>query len=148
MDTSVFGGYFDAEFEIPTRRLFAMFERSEASLVLSALTIDELVNAPSRVRTLPDTLPPQHIERVGPFAEAPPLAKLYMQEGAMRPSMYVDALHIATAVTERVDVLVSWNFCDFVNVRKIRSYNTINLRLGYPAIDIRQPGEVIPHEQR
>lgn len=110
MDTSVFGGYFDAEFEIPTRRLFAMFERSEASLVLSALTIDELVNAPSRVRTLPDTLPPQHIERVGPFAEAPPLAKLYMQEGAMRPSMYVDALHIATAVTERVDVLVSWNF--------------------------------------
>lgn len=110
VDTSVFGGYFDAEFEIPTRRLFAMFERSEASLVLSALTIDELVNAPSRVRTLPDTLPPQHIERVGPFAEAPPLAKLYMQEGAMRPSMYVDALHIATAVTERVDVLVSWNF--------------------------------------
>jgi hypothetical protein len=44
VDTSVIGGYFDPEFEIPTRRLFAMFERGEARLVLSDLTIDELLN--------------------------------------------------------------------------------------------------------
>jgi predicted nucleic acid-binding protein len=146
VDTSVIGGYFDPEFEIPTLRLFGMFERGEARLVLSDLTIDELLNAPKHVRELTVTLPPQHIERIGAPPEAEALAALYLQEGVMRPSMYIDALHIATAVVARVDVLVSWNYRDMVNLRKIRGYNTINSRLGYPAVEIREPREVIPYE--
>ena len=63
----------------------------------------------------------------------------------MRPRMSVDALHIATAVVARVDTLVSWNFRDFVNPRKIEGYNAINLRLGYSVIDIRDPSKVIRH---
>ena len=59
--------------------------------------------------------------------------------------MSVDALHIATAVVARVDMLVSWNFRDFVNPRKIDGYNAINLRLGYSVIDIRDPRKVSPH---
>lgn len=141
----MFGGYFDPEFAGPTRRLFEMFERGEARLVLSELTLNELAGAPMRVRELPDTLPPEHVERVGPFSDVPPLATLYIQEGVMRPNMYVDALHIATAVVARVDVLVSWNFRDFVNMQKIRGYNAINQRLGYPTIEIREPREVISH---
>ena len=144
-DTSVFGGYFDPEFAVPTRRLFEMFERGEARLVLSTITIEELATAPTHVRELPDTLPPQHIEKIGRPPEAAALAALYLQESVMRPSMAVDALHIATAVVARVDMLVSWNFRDFVNPQKIRGYNAVNLRLGYPAIDIRSPLKVMPH---
>jgi len=144
-DTSVFGGYFEPGVDVPTRRLFEMFARGEAVLVLSDTTVTELADAPSRVRELPDLLPPEHVERIGPQPEARLLAALYMQEGVMRPSMYVDALHIATATVVRVDLVVSWNFRDFVNVQKIRGYNAINTRLGYPAIDIRQPREVISY---
>lgn len=144
-DTSVFGGYFDREFAEPTRRLFEMFERGQARLVLSDLTVGELVRAPPRVRELPDTISPQYVERIGAPPEADALAARYLQEGIMRPSMSVDALHIATAVVARVDLLVSWNFRDFVNPRKIDGYNVINLRLGYSLIDIRDPRKVIVH---
>lgn len=147
VDTSVFGGYFEPEFAEPTRRLFEMFERGEARLVLSTVTIEELEYAPSYVRELPDTLPPERVEKVGRPPEVAALAALYLQEGVMRPTMLVDALHIASAVVARVDVLVSWNFRDFVNAQKIRGYNTINLRLGYPAIDIRSPLRVMRHEK-
>jgi predicted nucleic acid-binding protein len=145
VDTSVFGAYFEPGVDVPTRRLFEMFARGEARLVLSELTLDELRGAPRHVRELPETLPPEHVERIGQRLEAAPLAELYIEEGIMRPSMYFDALHIALAVMARVDVLVSWNFRDFVNEQKIRGYNTINARLGYPAIDIRQPGKVISY---
>ena len=145
VDTSVIGGYFDPEFDFATRRLFQMFVRGEARMVLSDLTVSELEDAPAHVRRLPATVPRQHVEELGPLPEADKLAELYLQEGIMRPSMHVDALHIATAVVARVDVLVSWNFRDIVNLAKIRGYNNINSRLGYPVIEILTPREVIQH---
>ena len=120
-----------------------MFIRGEARLLLSNLTIGELEDAPARVRELVNAVPPPHVENIEASPEAKALATLYVQEGVMRPSMYIDALHIATAALARADVLVSWNFRDIVNVRKIRGYNSINARLGYPSIDIREPREVI-----
>lgn len=74
-----------------------MFIRGEARLVLSDTTVTELSRAPSRVRELPDLVPPEHVEKIGPQSKARPLAALYIQERIMRPSMYIDALHIATA---------------------------------------------------
>ena len=145
VDTSVIGGYFDPEFEFATRRLFQMFVRGEARMVLSELTRRELERAPAHVRALPSKLPQQHIEEIGTPPEADELAELYLREGVIRPTMYVDALHIATAVVARVDVLVSWNFRDIVNLPKIRGYNAINLRLGYPLLEIRLPSEVVPY---
>jgi len=68
VDTSVFGGYFEPGVDVPTRRLFDMFIRGEARLVLSDTTVTELARAPSRVRELPDLLPPEHVERSGPPA--------------------------------------------------------------------------------
>ena len=147
VDTSVFGGYFEPGVDVPTRRLFEMFRRGEAVMVLSTVTIEELEDAPIYVRELPDTLPPEYVEKIGRPPEVAVLAALYLQEGVMRPSMHVDALHIAAAVVARADVVVSWNFRDFVNPQKIHGYNTINRRLGYPAIDIRSPLQVISHEK-
>lgn len=77
------------------------------------------------------------------MAGAEALAELYIREGIMRPSMHVDALHIATAVLAGVDMLVSWNFRDIVNDVKVRGYNAINTRLGYPVLKISTPREVI-----
>ena len=132
VDTSVFGGYFDPEFEVPTRRLFEMFIRGEARMVLSEFTTRELSRAPERVRRLPLQVPPLYREDLGSSGEAEVLAALYLSEGVIRASMHIDALHIATAVVARVDMLVSWNFRDIVNTAKIRGYNVINARLGYP----------------
>jgi predicted nucleic acid-binding protein len=58
----------------------------------------------------------------------------------------IDAQHIAIATVERVDILVSWNFRQIVNVHKIRLYNSINLKVGYPLLEIRSPWEVYYEE--
>jgi len=58
----------------------------------------------------------------------------------------LDAQHIATATINRVDVLVSWNFKHIVNINRIHGYNSVNLRLGYPLLEIRTPREVAPDE--
>ena len=60
--------------------------------------------------------------------------------------MRADAQHIAIASVGRVDVLVSWNFMHIVNLKRIHGYNSVNLRNGYPMIEIRTPREVLSDE--
>jgi len=62
--------------------------------------------------------------------------------GAISARMRVDALHIALATVARVDVLVSWNFKHIVNLKRIHAYNAVNLKHGYPLLEIRTPREV------
>jgi hypothetical protein len=56
------------------------------------------------------------------------------------------ALHIALASVARVDVLVSWNFKHIVNLTRIHAYNAVNLKRGYPLLEIRTPREVVEDE--
>ena len=58
-----------------------------------------------------------------------------------------DSRHIAYATLHKVDVLVSWNFKHIVNLDRIQGYNSVNLKLGYPMIDIRSPKELIHYEE-
>lgn len=58
-----------------------------------------------------------------------------------------DAQHIAIATVARVDVLLSWNFRHIVNLQRIHGYNSVNLRQGFPMIEIRTPREVLSDEQ-
>ena len=58
-----------------------------------------------------------------------------------------DCLHIAIATINKVDILVSWNFKHIVNVYRIRGYNSINLRMGFPNLNIHSPKEIVGYEQ-
>jgi hypothetical protein len=55
-------------------------------------------------------------------------------------------LHIAVATVSRVDVVASWNFKHIVKLSRIRAYNAVNLKLGYPELEIRSPLEVYYEE--
>jgi len=44
-------------------------------------------------------------------------------------------------------VLVSWNFRHIVNLQKIRGFNAVNLKAGYPMLEIRSPWEVVTYEE-
>lgn len=69
-----------------------------------------------------------------------------IEEGVLTGKMRADAQHIAIATVARVDVLVSWNFKHIVNLYRIHGYNSVNLRRGYPTLEIRAPREVVPNE--
>ena len=112
-------------------------------LVLSELTLRELESAPEEVRRIVGQVPPENIEALSLNAEAEELAAAYIEEGVIGPRMRADALHIALATVARVDVLVSWNFKHVVNLRRIHAFNAVNLKNGYPILEIRTPREVL-----
>jgi hypothetical protein len=78
--------------------------------------------------------------------EAVQLADTYLAEKVVGKTSRVDCFHIALATIHQVDILVSWNFKHIVNVQRIRGYNAVNMKMGYPTIDIRSPKEIIYYE--
>ena len=75
--------------------------------------------------------------------DAKMLAQQYIADGAVSVRCLVDAQHIAIATINMVNVLVSWNFRRTVNLSRIRLYNSVNLKYGYPLLEIRSPREVL-----
>jgi predicted nucleic acid-binding protein len=145
-DTSVLGGCEDEEFAEHSTQLMEGFVRGARVLVLSSLTIQELAAAPAEVRRRLASVPEAHIETLQLDTEAKELAEAYMAAGVLTGTMRADAQHIAIATVARVDVLVSWNFKHIVHLQRIRGYNSVNLRQGYPMIEIRTPREVLSDE--
>jgi hypothetical protein len=145
-DTSVLGGCEDEEFAEHSVRLMDGFVQGQRVLVLSSLTIQELTAAPAEVRRRLASVPDAHIETLQLDAEAKELAEAYIAAGVLTGTMRADAQHIAIATVARVDVLVSWNFKHIVNLQRIHGYNSVNLRRGYPMIEIRTPREVLSDE--
>ena len=94
-----------------------------------------------------DGLSARAMEEVVFDEEASRLADQYIASKTIGVGNIEDAQHIATATVHRVDVLVSWNFKHIVNLERIRGYNSVNLRLGYPLLEIRTPQEVVSHEE-
>lgn len=70
------------------------------------------------------------------------LADEYVRAGAFSPRDAFDALHVACAVINRQDILLSWNFRHLVNRRNRAHVNRINVQLGLPTIEILAPPEV------
>lgn len=143
IDTSIFGGYFDKEFKKHSIRLIDEIREGKKVAVVSDLTLKELSVAPENVQKLIDKIPDKYIEFVLVDDEALVLADLYIKEGVVSKRFYADALHIAIATLNRVDVVVSWNFKHIVNLNRIRLYNSVNLKSGYQIIEIRSPMEVV-----
>jgi len=120
VDTSVSGGCEDVEFIGHSRR--------------------------AAVRAHLEGVPESLVEVLALDSEAEELAAQYINDGAVGKNERADALHIALATAARVDVLVSWNFKHIVNLRRIHAFNAVNLKYGYPVLEIRNPREVIGDE--
>lgn len=143
IDTSVIGGCFDKEYETPSKQLWKEFVAKNKIALISDLLQLELEEAPARVKNLLSELPLDSAEQLSLDEESIRLASLYIQDGAVAESSLSDARHIAIATIARADVLVSWNFKHIVNLNRIRRFNAVNMKLGYPVIEIRSPSEVL-----
>lgn len=147
LDTSVFGGLYDEEFQEFTKPLFQRIKKSEFELIFSNVTEQELENAPEKIRATIELLPKNSTEFVKSDIEAAQLAKRYIEEGVVGPTSYADCLHIALATIHNANILVSWNFKHIVNVVRIIGYNSVNILVGYKPIDIRSPRELMTYEK-
>lgn len=143
VDTSVIGGCFDDEFKTYSKLLFEEFLSGKKRIAVSDIVLLELEGAPKKVKDVLRGVPDENIEYVFLDEESISLADTYLKDGAIADNSLSDARHIAIATIERVDVLVSWNFKHIVNLNRIHLLNSVNLRLGYPMLEIRSPVEVI-----
>ena len=143
VDTSVVGGFYDKEFDEATKALFKKVEKGEIILVVSELLDAELLRAPEYVRNHLDKYSKKQIQRVELTEEAKILADRYIAEQVVGASSKADCQHIAIATINKVDVLVSWNFKHIVNLKRIRGYNSVNLKLNYTMLEIRTPKEIL-----
>ncbi|MDR0329059.1 MAG: PIN domain-containing protein [Planctomycetaceae bacterium] len=144
VDTSVVGVIADDESRrLQTKPFWDAVQRGEITIIVSDVLVDELKGAPERVREFYRLLPESQVERIVSTDESNRLAERYIAEGVVGKSSLTDCRHIALATIAHADVLVSWNFKHIVNVDRIRGYNGINMKHGYPQIDIRTPSEVI-----
>jgi predicted nucleic acid-binding protein len=146
VDTSVFGGCFDREFDKESRWFFDEVKAGRFDVLVSRIVLEELEYAPQHVRDFFNEQRP-HIKILDESPEVKELRDAYISAGILGESSLDDAEHIAAASIEAVDLMVSWNFKHIVHFDKIRAYNAINVLRGWREIDIRCPREVIAYDE-
>lgn len=146
LDTSVFGGYFDEEFSLDTIPFFERITEDRITVIVSELLEDELSGAPDFVQELFGKILDQGSQFVNVTEEVERLADTYIEERVVGQTSYADCTHIALATINKADILASWNFKHIVNIDRIRGYNSVNLKLGYPILEIRTPKEIFKYD--
>ncbi len=146
LDTSVVGGYYDAEFAEITRRFFEELRLGRLRGVISDVVERELRPAPEPVQRLitgPEAYP---CEIFMETAESLALADAYLRAGVVSANYADDCRHVAIAMVAQVDVLVSWNFRHIVQFDRIQKFNAVNLQSGYRLLEIRTPREMVHYD--
>ena len=67
------------------------------------------------------------------------LSEEYIARGVIPVKYIEDALHVAVATVNSLDILISWNFEHIVKLKTKREVNVINVLLGYDEIEIIEP---------
>jgi hypothetical protein len=67
------------------------------------------------------------------------LADVYLDRKILATEFREDALHVAAATLEEVDILASWNYRNILHISQVRKFITVNLELGLKPIQIRSP---------
>jgi predicted nucleic acid-binding protein len=143
VDTSVIGGCLDEEFAKESNRLIDMANEGKITLLISDLLIRELDGGPEKVRAILHGLLPIAFENVFLSQESDTLFNAYINAQILALRYANDARHVSLATVAKADLILSWNFKHIVHLDKIRMFNSVNLREGYPQIEIRSPWEYV-----
>lgn len=147
LETSVFGFLIGEPQGALTEATFKLLEEIAAGnfdAFVSTEVMRELEKAPEPIRPQLLNLALAHeIHELPVTEEARELAAQYMAASIIPAEFEPDALHIAIASVEGLDVLVSWNLQHIVKTRTRLGVNGINKLLGYREIEIATPQEVI-----
>jgi hypothetical protein len=146
IDTSVYGGYFDKEFEKETIPFFDNVFKQGIKIFISDLIELEIYRGPDFVISFFESISKELIQKIDMTDEVRNLSLKYISEKVVGKTSVADCQHIAFATIYKADVLVSWNFKHIVNLERIRGYNSVNYREGYRMIEIRTPKEIFSYE--
>ena len=146
-ETSVFNFRFAEDDVIKrgiTERLFKEWQSLNGEMFISEIVIDEIERSPEPRRSQLYDL----IREFRPILlyiddEVQELAKKYVSQGIIPRKYENDARHIAVAVVNDLNVLISWNLEHIVKLKTRLQVNGLNKILGYKEIEISTPEEVL-----
>ena len=144
LDTSIIGYLYQEtqpEKMAETRILWEQIKSGVYEVVISNLLLEELSNNPNEEikNILLGFLAEIDYEIVPVTPEIERIAVLIIAQGILTKKSYEDCLHIATALVNDCNLLVSWNFKHLVNIRTINGVRAISNLEGYRSIDIVSP---------
>ena len=155
LDTSVIS-HIDAPhkpFEEAATLAFYKFLESypgDLELCISPITIVELEACSEPKKTkLFSFLGERDVTVFPESSEVERLVDKYLENDVLGVKHYRDLTHIAYAVVQSCDFILSWNFRHFVNPRTIQRVNTVNRFNDYPAVTIVSPStlqEILTNE--
>src|SRR3989344_9123177 len=106
-------------------------------IYISDMVLEEIEKSPEpRKSELKSIITKKKLKALKLTNEAKELAKEYVKNGFIPERYSTDALHIAIAVVNKMDGLVSWNMQHIVKLKTIVGVNEINRERGYPEIII------------
>jgi predicted nucleic acid-binding protein len=126
-----------------TRSLLKAISATDHIALISNVVQEELEQAPADVwRLILDEIREIEFELVLESEESRILFSAYAATQVVPDRYRNDLRHVALASAGHADALVSWNFRHLVNLRTRRAVHAVNLRLGYPLVDIISPEEI------
>jgi predicted nucleic acid-binding protein len=149
-ETTMFNYYVDKTKEDNgvTVAFFEAVKRGEYEAYTSNYVIDELSKAeePKRSKML-NLIKDYGIKVLTPSDEAERMAKVYINNRVIPEKKDYDALHIALATVNNLDLILSYNFKHINKLKTKTLIPAINLTEGYKPITITQPKEIIDYEE-
>jgi len=146
LDTSVLGGVFDLESTERVRTAETLLSAIRAGTYegfISLLTIEEISKAPEKIRgALSARIAATGFAVLDETEESVELARAYVKEGAIPAKYLDDARHLAIGAFHDMDYIVSWNYAHMVNISVRRMIYSVNVRMGYHAVEVVSPEEV------
>lgn len=130
-----------------TLALWKLFEQEKYDVYLSTLTLEEVDLCPEPKRQdLFDYLEKIEYELIEINEDIAELATKIVDIGILTEKSYDDCQHIAAAVVNNCDCIISWNFKHLVNLKTIRGVRAITNLEGYRSIEIVTPSTLIEGE--
>ena len=143
LDTSVFSAYYDDRTHIrqeQTKKFWSKLENYDKYISkivideLNAVTDDELRNKLIELT--------KDFEEINIDVEAETLADQYIKKEIFPVKYRDDALHLAIASVNNIDIIISWNFEHLVKRKTRLEANLANSLNGFKSIDIIVPPEL------
>ena len=130
-----------------TLELWKDFVNGKYEIYLSQVTIDEIEKCSEPKRSmLYDYLSDIEYTKLEINEEIVELAQKIIDMSILKPKSYDDCQHIAAAVVNACDCIISWNFRHIVNIKTIRGVRAITNLEGYKGIDIINPSVLLESE--
>ena len=151
LDTSVVGAVYDTEdpsrVDVTKKLLNVLKGKDEFLGFISNILIEELERAPEYLREgLKEIVKELDVNILYETEECVELVTEYLENGILSEKYRDDARHIAVAVVNNMDTIVTWNCRHMANISQKRAINGVNMLLGYRQIDIVTPLEVVGYD--